>query len=135
MVITVLQQLSLKHAKPPVKYGWFSLSKKSFEILNLKVFWSSNFSKMLAESKGRAFGRRPQTAKYLIGGAFTRGELTKQPSGLFFKRGRFARKSVPLLCPYLNLSADLIGTIIKNEVFLQSETFCSNMQNVFLIYV
>jgi hypothetical protein len=55
-----------------------------------------------------------------LNGAFTRGELIKQPGGLFFKRGRFARKSVPLLCPYLNLSADLIGTIIKNEVFLQA---------------
>ena len=58
--------------------------------------------------------------KFPIEGAFTRGELTKQPGGLFFKRGRFARKSVPLLRSYLNLSADLIGTIIKIEVFLQA---------------
>ena len=42
-----------------------------------------------------ADGERP-----CLSGVFTRGELTKQPSGLFFKRGRFARKSVPLLCPY-----------------------------------
>jgi len=57
-----------------------------------------------------------------LNGAFTRGELTKQPSGLFFKRGRFARKSVPLLCSYLILPADLIGTITKIKVFLQSES-------------
>jgi len=59
--------------------------------------------------------------KSLVEGVFTRGELTKQPSGLFFKRGRFARESVPLLWSYLNLPADLIGTLIKIEVFLQSE--------------
>jgi len=63
-------------------------------------------------------GQRPLVAhrserKSLVEGAFTRGELTKQPGGLFFKRGRFARKSVPLLCSYLNLSADLIGMLIN----------------------
>jgi len=56
-------------------------------------------------------------------GVFTRGELTKQPSGLFFKRGRFARKSVPLLWSYSNLPADLIGTITKIKVFLQSDGY------------
>jgi len=33
--------------------------KSPLRIFELKVFWSSNFSKMLAESKGRAFGRSP----------------------------------------------------------------------------
>ncbi len=60
--------------------------------------------------------------KLCLSGAFTRGELIKQPGGLFFKRGRFTRESVPLLWTYSNLSADSIGTKIKNEVFLQSES-------------
>jgi len=42
--------------------------------------------------------------KSLVEGAFTRGELTKQPGGLFFKRGRFARKSVPFTLPVLKFA-------------------------------
>ena len=70
-------------------------------------------------------------------GGFTRGELTKQPGGLFFKRGRFTRKSVPLLCSYLNLSADLIGTITKIKVFLQSESQLSDwlFLNIYFFFV
>jgi len=34
--------------------------KSRFWNFKPKVFWSSNFSKMLAKSKGRAFGRSPQ---------------------------------------------------------------------------
>ncbi|MBQ8297260.1 MAG: hypothetical protein IJX77_05695 [Ruminococcus sp.] len=40
------------------------LLMKPFVFSEIKVFWSSNFSKMLADSKGSAFGRRPQTAKF-----------------------------------------------------------------------
>ncbi|MBQ3567059.1 MAG: hypothetical protein IJA12_07760, partial [Oscillospiraceae bacterium] len=85
----------------------FSLSKKS-SVIKLKVL--IKLFQKFAGSRGRATRRRPQTAKYSIEGAFTRGELTKQPGGVFFKRGRFARKSVPLLWSYSNLPADLIGT-------------------------
>ena len=69
-----------------------------------------------------------------LNGAFTRGELTKQPSGLFFKRGRFARKSVPLLCSYLNLSVDLIGTKIQNELFNQIKGWLFKSHPLVLIF-
>jgi len=43
------------------KMECISVCRKSrFWNFKPKVFWSSNFSKMLAESKGRAFGRSPQ---------------------------------------------------------------------------
>jgi len=99
-----------------------SLSKKSLRIKFFKYeSFVQTFSKVCgvegqSHSSPSADGEIP-----CLSGVFTRGELTKQPSGLFFKRGRFTRESVPLLWSYSNLSADLIGTKIQIEVFLKSE--------------
>jgi len=101
---------------------------------------------MLAESALHAFGTRQRHSSPsadgeipCLNGAFTRAvaifraivhcflpfkqccELTKQPGGLFWGRGRFVRKSVPYYLSSLFKSADLIGTKVIIEVFLQSE--------------
>ncbi|MBQ3566137.1 MAG: hypothetical protein IJA12_03045, partial [Oscillospiraceae bacterium] len=49
----------------------------------------------LAVSKGRAFGRRPHTAKYPIGGAFTRGELKNSQVGCFSRGDALQEKASP----------------------------------------
>jgi len=100
----------------------FSLSKKSLEkdFFKFKSFGQA-FSKACGVEGQRHSSPSADGEMPCLSGAFTRGELTKQPSGLFFKRGRFARKSVPLLWLYFCLPADLIGTKINFEVFLQSE--------------
>ncbi len=80
-----------------------------------KVIFNFQIKKFFDPAIFQNCGRFPKAAplvahrserKTLIEGAFTRGELTKQPGGLFFKRGRFARKSVPLLWAYSYLPAD-----------------------------
>ena len=71
---------------------WVSLSKKS-AFTKLKVL--IKLFQKFAESKGRAFGRRPQTAKYSIGGAFTRGELKNSPVGCFSRGDALQEKASP----------------------------------------
>jgi len=86
------------------------LSKKS-AFTKLKVL--IKLFQKFAESKGRAFGRRPQTAKYSIGGAFTRAvaifraivhcflpfkqccELKNSPVGCFSRGDALQEKASP----------------------------------------
>jgi len=72
------------------------VEKVVFGISNQKFFGPAIFQKCWRNPKAEPLVAHRSERKSPIEGAFTRGELTKQPSGLFFKRGRFARKSVPL---------------------------------------
>jgi len=88
----------LKNEKPTVLPVGFSLSKKSFLEFQTKSFLIQQFfQKCWRNPKAEPLVAHRSERKSPVEGAFTRGELTKQPGGLFFKRGRFARKSVPLL--------------------------------------
>ena len=76
----------------------FSYKTKSFEqTFLLACLWckSLRFLLCMPLALGRAFGRRPQTAKYPIGGAFTRGELKNSPVGCFSRGDALQEKASP----------------------------------------
>jgi len=56
-----------------------------------------------------------------LNGAFTRGELKNSPVGCFSRGDALQEKASPYYLHSQSKSADLIGTKLNIEVFLQAE--------------
>jgi len=97
------------------------VEKVVFRISNQKFFGPAIFQKCWRNPKAEPLVAHRSERKSPVEGAFTRGELKNSPVGCFSRGDALQEKASPYYLHSQSKSADLIGTKLNIEVFLQAE--------------